>query len=97
VEQEVALIRIEELTPFPAEELEQEMFKYRHVMQFVWCQEEPQNMGAWSFARSRLYDRFGDSHRIRRVTRHESGSPATGSHAIHNQEQKQLLDEALTT
>jgi multifunctional 2-oxoglutarate metabolism enzyme len=45
--------------------------------------------------RGRLYDRFGDSHSIRRVSRYESGSPATGSHTVHAQEQAQLLEAAL--
>jgi 2-oxoglutarate dehydrogenase E1 component len=52
-------------------------------------------MGAWSFAKSRLYERFDDTHAIRRVSRFESGSPASGSHAIHAQEQAQLLRAAL--
>jgi multifunctional 2-oxoglutarate metabolism enzyme len=53
-------------------------------------------MGAWTFVRGRLYDRFGESHSIRRVSRYESGSPAAGSHAVHNQEQAALLASALT-
>jgi len=92
----VAVVRVEQLYPWPDEQLAEIVAGYPNAEEVLWLQEEPENMGAWSFARSRLYDRFGDSHRIRRVTRHESGSPATGSHAIHNQEQKQLLDEALT-
>ena len=52
-------------------------------------------MGAWNFVKGRLYERFDDSHTIHRVSRVESGSPATGSHAIHAQEQAQLLAAAL--
>ena len=64
--------------------------------QLVWLQEEPENMGPWNFVKGRLYERFDDSHKIQRVSRFESGSPAGGSHAIHAQEQAQLLAAALT-
>ena len=52
-------------------------------------------MGPWSFVRGRLYERFDESHSISRVSRHESGSPATGSHAVHAQEQALILDAAI--
>ena len=52
-------------------------------------------MGAWSFVKGRLYERFDATHTIHRVSRYESGSPATGSHAVHAQEQAQLLAAAL--
>jgi 2-oxoglutarate dehydrogenase E1 component len=61
----------------------------------VWLQEEPENMGAWNFVKGRLYERFDDSHTIHRVSRYESGSPATGSHGVHVQEQAALLAAAL--
>ena len=48
-------------------------------------------MGAWSFVKGRLYDRFGADHKIRRISRYESGSPATGSHGVHVQEQAERL------
>jgi 2-oxoglutarate dehydrogenase complex dehydrogenase (E1) component-like enzyme len=53
-------------------------------------------MGGWAFAQGRLLERFGGSHRLQGVSRHESGSPATGSHTIHVQEQEAILDAALT-
>jgi 2-oxoglutarate dehydrogenase complex dehydrogenase (E1) component-like enzyme len=62
----------------------------------VWLQEEPSNMGAWAFAQDRLAERLGDRHEITRVSRHESGSPATGSHTIHVQEQEAIIDAALS-
>ena len=52
-------------------------------------------MGAWNFVKGRLYERFDDTHEIHRVSRAESGSPASGSHAVHAQEQAQLLAAAL--
>jgi 2-oxoglutarate dehydrogenase E1 component len=53
-------------------------------------------MGAWAFAQDRLAGRLGDDHKIIRVSRHESGSPATGSHTIHVQEQEAIVDAALS-
>jgi multifunctional 2-oxoglutarate metabolism enzyme len=69
--------------------------RYPNAGDIVWLQEEPENMGAWTFVRGRLYEHFEPSHTIRRVSRFESGSPATGSHAVHAQEQAQLLANAL--
>ena len=64
-------------------------------LELVWLQEEPENMGAWNFVHGRLHRVLRDDYRLRHVSRAESGSPATGSHAIHVQEQQQILDEAL--
>ncbi|MEY2589575.1 MAG: multifunctional 2-oxoglutarate metabolism enzyme, partial [Acidimicrobiaceae bacterium] len=66
-----------------------------NARELVWLQEEPENMGAWNFAKGRLYDSFGDEYTIRRISRYESGSPATGSHAVHVQEQEQLVTAAV--
>jgi 2-oxoglutarate dehydrogenase E1 component len=62
----------------------------------VWLQEEPENMGPWNFIKGNVYMHYGDTHTIRRVSRTESGSPATGVKAIHDQEQADLLARALT-
>ncbi|MDH3705630.1 MAG: hypothetical protein OES57_06150, partial [Acidimicrobiia bacterium] len=58
---------------------------------------EPENMGPWNFVRGRLFEAHEDTHRIRRVSRPESGSPATGSSAIHKQEQTELLTRAFSS
>lgn len=50
----VALIRVEELVPFPKTELEHEIKQYKHAQEFIWCQEEPQNAGAYTFMAPRL-------------------------------------------
>jgi 2-oxoglutarate dehydrogenase E1 component len=91
----VAVVRVDQLYPWPAEQLDDIVASYPNAKTLVWLQEEPENMGAWSFVRGRLYERFEDSHEIERVSRHESGSPATGSHAVHAQEQAQLLARAV--
>jgi 2-oxoglutarate dehydrogenase complex dehydrogenase (E1) component-like enzyme len=88
-------VRVEQLYPWPDEQLSVILARYANARDLVWLQEEPENMGAWSFASGRLHARFGDSHTIRRVSRYESGSPATGSHAVHAQEQAALLADAL--
>ena len=92
----VAVVRVEQLYPWPGDQIAEAVARYPNARELVWLQEEPANMGAWSFVQTRLADLFGDSHELRRVSRHESGSPATGSHAIHVQEQEAILDAALT-
>ncbi len=91
----VAVVRVEQLYPWPFDQLDEIVAGYPGADEIVWLQEEPENMGAWNFAKGRLYERFGESHRIRRISRYESGSPATGSATIHAQEQAELLDEAI--
>ncbi|MGV3760744.1 MAG: multifunctional oxoglutarate decarboxylase/oxoglutarate dehydrogenase thiamine pyrophosphate-binding subunit/dihydrolipoyllysine-residue succinyltransferase subunit [Actinomycetota bacterium] len=92
----VAVVRVEQLYPWPTEQLAEIVARYPKATEVAWLQEEPENMGAWGFARGRLHDAFGDTHRVRRISRPESGSPATGSHTIHQQEQAALLEEAVT-
>jgi 2-oxoglutarate dehydrogenase E1 component len=92
----VAIVRVEQLYPWPYDQLSEIMARYSEAGEIVWLQEEPANMGAWAFAQDRLAERFADTHRVLRVSRYESGSPATGSHTIHVQEQEAILDAALT-
>jgi 2-oxoglutarate dehydrogenase E1 component len=92
----VAIVRVEQLYPWPSDQLDEVVAGYPNAKEIVWLQEEPENMGAWNFAKGRLYERFDTTHIIKRVSRFESGSPASGSHAIHAQEQQQLLDAALS-
>ncbi len=91
----MAVIRVEQLYPWPFEALDAVVARYEHATEITWLQEEPENMGAWNFAKGRLYEKFEATHRIRRVSRFESGSPATGSSKIHQQEQAALLAEVL--
>ncbi|MGK2929867.1 MAG: multifunctional oxoglutarate decarboxylase/oxoglutarate dehydrogenase thiamine pyrophosphate-binding subunit/dihydrolipoyllysine-residue succinyltransferase subunit [Acidimicrobiales bacterium] len=92
----VAIVRVEQLYPWPGAALAEQVSRYANATELVWLQEEPENMGAWNFVKGRLYDGFGDSHKIQRVSRFESGSPATGSNKIHGQEQAAILDKALS-
>ncbi|HEX8803614.1 MAG TPA: multifunctional oxoglutarate decarboxylase/oxoglutarate dehydrogenase thiamine pyrophosphate-binding subunit/dihydrolipoyllysine-residue succinyltransferase subunit, partial [Acidimicrobiales bacterium] len=91
----VAVVRVEQLYPWPFERLDEVVARYPNAHELVWLQEEPTNMAGWWFAQDRLAERFADTHAISRVSRYESGSPATGSHAIHVQEQEAILDDAL--
>jgi len=93
----VAVVRVEQLYPWPYDQLDEIVARYPSSTEIVWLQEEPENMGPWNFVKGRLYERFEESHEIRRASRVESGSPASGSHAIHAQEQAQLLAAALGT
>ncbi len=92
----VAVVRIEQLYPWPAAELAGVLARYPNASEFVWVQDEPRNMGAWNFARSRLSEPLGDVP-LACVSRPESASPATGSHQIHLQEQAQLLNAAFAS
>ena len=87
----IAVIRIEQLYPWPADALEVALRRYPKARDLIWLQEEPENMGAWNFVKGRLYERHGDHYSITRVSRPESGSPATGSAKIHQQEEAELL------
>jgi 2-oxoglutarate dehydrogenase E1 component len=91
----VPVLRAEQLYPWPTQYLAEALEAYPNLHELVWLQEEPENMGPWGFVKGRLYDDLGDRLEIRRVSRFESGSPATGSKAIHDQEQELLLDKAL--
>ena len=94
---DVALVRLERLYPFPAAEVEATLARYAPGAQLVWCQEEPRNMGAWRFVRERFLD--GDvraSGRLPRyVGRADSASPASGRLKVHLAEQQALVRDAL--
>jgi len=92
----VALIRVEQLYPFPATALKQIIGSYPGACEIIWCQEEPENMGAWTFMWPRL-ESLGLKLPIRYVGRRASASPATGFYAVHELEQKKLVEEAVRT
>jgi len=92
----VAVVRIEQLYPWPEEALAAVLGNYPHADQVVWVQEEPENMGAWSFAHGRLHRLFRERFTLSHVSRAESASPATGSAALHTLEQEDLLRRAFS-
>jgi 2-oxoglutarate dehydrogenase E1 component len=89
----VAVIRLERLYPFPADELAAVVEKYPSAVPVVWVQEEPENMGAWHWLRPRLEAAL-KTNPIDFVARPERASPATGSLAIHQREQQAILERA---
>jgi len=90
----VAVVRLEQLFPWPEGALAQAMERYPVADQVVWVQEEPENMGAWSFAHGRLHRLLRERFALTHVSRAESASPATGSAALHHLEQEDLLRRA---
>ena len=92
----VAVLRMEQLYPWPADRLAELVTKYANTESLVWLQEEPRNMGAWRFAKRYLFEGYASRLFVRAATRPESASPATGSAAVHKQEQEQLLDDAFS-
>ena len=96
---EVYILRLEQLYPFPVKSLSVELSRFKQA-EFVWCQEESRNMGAWTFVKPRMEDLLVSigvpRPHLGYAGRAESASPATGHHARHMQEQKKLVNEALT-
>ena len=87
----VAVVRLEQVYPWPKDTLAEVLQGYPQAEEVVWLQEEPENMGAWNFVHSRLHRLLRSSHLLRHVSRAESASPASGSAALHRLEQEDLL------
>lgn len=87
----VAVVRLEQFYPFPADALRTLFASYPNASEIVWTQEEPMNMGGWTFVERRLQAIIGDKTELRFVGRTPSASPATGSYAIHDLEQKKIV------
>jgi 2-oxoglutarate dehydrogenase E1 component len=90
---DVAIVRLEQLYPLN-DEIVKALAPYKDGTPLVWVQEEPRNMGGWYFIHARLRDVIGDRLPLSYVARAESASPATGSHASHQLEQKMLIEAA---
>jgi len=93
----VAIIRLEQFYPFPEQRLREIFANYPNAEQLVWTQEEPKNYGGWHFVEPRLMNMLPGCERPYYVGRAASASPATGSYTIHELEQRQLVDQSLTT
>jgi 2-oxoglutarate decarboxylase len=91
LEAPAAIVRIEQLFPWPFAGVARILERYANADQIFWLQEEPENMGPWNAIKGYLYETHGATHWIHRESRPESGSPATGSHAIHLQEQEDVI------
>jgi 2-oxoglutarate dehydrogenase E1 component len=92
----VAIIRVDELYPWPHEEIGRVVDLYPAVEDVVWAQEEPKNMGAWTYVAPRLRALVGNIQEMRYVGRPERASPAEGFEAAHKTEQARIVAEALS-
>jgi multifunctional 2-oxoglutarate metabolism enzyme len=92
---QVGIIRVEQLYPWPIALLTTVFERYAQAEEVVWLQEEPENMGGWSFVHARLHAGLPSRLRLRHVSRAESASPAIGSAALHQLEQADLLQRAI--
>jgi 2-oxoglutarate dehydrogenase E1 component len=93
---DVALVRVEQLYPFPREELQDIIARYDQAPEVVWCQEEPLNQGAWFQIRHHLQACIRDGQSLKYVGREGSASPAVGYYQVHIEQQKKLVSQALT-
>ncbi|HEY3487139.1 MAG TPA: 2-oxoglutarate dehydrogenase E1 component, partial [Gammaproteobacteria bacterium] len=91
---DVAIIRIEQLYPFPEVLLKLEFDKYPNIEDVVWCQEEPQNQGAWYSSQHHIRSVMSEDLYLRYAGRPASAAPAVGYTQIHIQQQKALVDQA---
>jgi 2-oxoglutarate dehydrogenase E1 component len=94
---DVAVVRLEQLYPFPLQSIRETLARYPNARELAWVQEEPQNMGGWTFVQERLENLLSNCQRPRYIGRTASASPATGSYSIHQKEQAELVNEALAT
>ncbi len=85
---DIALVRVEQLHPFPKERLDEVVAKYKNVILNLWVQEEPENMGAWKYMRAMF-----KTIKMTPVARRASGSPATGLNGLHLDGQKEIIDK----
>jgi 2-oxoglutarate decarboxylase len=90
----VAVVRVEQLYPWPQEQIAALLDRYEHADSVFWVQEEPENMGSWPFAHGRLHALLPDRVKLGHASREESGSPATGSSVMHALEQEDLVERA---
>ncbi|SDO12486.1 2-oxoglutarate dehydrogenase E1 component [Paenibacillus sp. yr247] len=89
------VVRIEQLYPFPANEINSVVRRFSNVVELVWLQEEPQNMGAWWFMEQQLRQIVPESAAVRYIGRSEHASTASGFHHVHESEQQRIISNAL--
>ena len=92
---DIAIIRIEQLYPFPVAEYAEVIEQYSHVNEIVWCQEEPLNQGAWYQIKHRLQEALGDDQQLYYAGRPGAAAPASGIFKVHLQQQQALVEAAL--
>ncbi|WP_372716633.1 2-oxoglutarate dehydrogenase E1 component [Immundisolibacter sp.] len=93
--EDIAIVRVEQLYPFPKAQLTAELAAYAAADEVIWVQEEPQNQGAWYQIRHKLQDALAAGQSLRYVGRARSASPAVGSYVLHQAQQQAMVDAAL--
>ncbi|MFZ2724865.1 MAG: 2-oxoglutarate dehydrogenase E1 component [Methylococcaceae bacterium] len=91
----VVIVRLEQLYPFPVDLFKAEIAKYSHLKEFVWCQEEPQNQGAWYHSNHHFSDNLPTGIKISYAGRDASASPAVGKFNVHIEQQNAVVQTAL--
>ncbi len=91
---DVAILRVAQLYPFPHKAFAAEMKKYPNATEVVWCQDEPQNQGAWFFIQHYIHENMTEGQRLGYAGRAASASPAVGYSHLHQEQLKALLDQA---
>ncbi len=91
----VAILRVEQLYPFPEEEMKAALEQYQHVKDYVWCQEEPQNQGAWYCSQHHFWANIPAGAQLTYAGREASAAPACGYPGLHLRQQESLLNSAL--
>jgi 2-oxoglutarate dehydrogenase E1 component len=92
---DIAIVRLEQLYPFPHDEYQAQIQKYANATEILWCQEEPGNQGAWHRIQHYLLRHLLSHQRLTYALRPSSASPAAGYYALHNEQQKAVIDAAL--
>jgi 2-oxoglutarate dehydrogenase E1 component len=91
---DVAILRVEQLYPFPHKAFAAELKKYPNATELVWCQDEPQNQGAWFFIQHNIHENMLEGQRLGYAGRAASASPAVGYSHLHQEQQKALVEAA---
>jgi 2-oxoglutarate dehydrogenase E1 component len=91
---DVAIMRVEQLYPFPHKAFAAEMKQYPNATEVVWCQDEPQNQGAWFFVQHQIHENMVEGQKLGYAGRQASASPAVGYAHLHQEQQKALLEQA---
>ena len=91
---DVAIIRVEQLYPFPHKAFAAEVKRFANATEIVWCQDEPQNQGAWFFVQHYIHENMRDGQRLGYSGRAASASPAVGYAHLHQEQQKTLIEGA---
>jgi len=91
---DVVILRVEQLYPFPHKAFVAELKAYTHVVDIVWCQDEPQNQGAWFFVQHYLHENMREGQKLGYAGRAASASPAVGYAYLHQEQQKSLIEAA---